>query len=614
MHRRQTLFELVGRHARDRGASPAILGPGRTLLTYGELYQCLQRAGAALAAAGQGRGARIALALPDGPDLAVATLAAMSFATCAPLNPALDGRAGTALLAQLCIDALVVPADGDSPLTVAARSLGLQIFRLAVEPGAAAGVFSLHAETARAAMTPGPSGPDDVALLLQTSGTTATPKIVPLDQGQVVFTACLLPLEHADRALCVSPLFWYGPLSVNLFSPLAQGASAVFTGGFDHRSFRDWLDVFAPTFYGASPTIQASILDVLPQRLATSLRFVRASSKALPPAMQQRLEAVLGVPVLQGYGMTECGLIAANPMAPGQQRLGSVGKAQGIEIELRDEAGQPVGQGSTGEVTVRGPGVMYGYEGDPERNGEALVDGWFRTGDLGHFDAEGYLYLTGRIKELINRGGQKVSPQEVDAVFMRHAAVREAVTFALPHPSLGEDVATAVVLHESESTTAAELRDFATTQLLPYKVPSSVLLVVDLPRNAAGKVARERLADALHAALDPAFVAPRNREEALVADAFAAVLSLAQVGALDHFFHCGGDSLRGAQVLSRLKARTGVGLDIRTLFEAPTVEQLATRLREGGGRAPTLPGGEIARVRQARLATAANAPLLPTKE
>jgi aryl carrier-like protein len=257
---------------------------------------------------------------------------------------------------------------------------------------------------------------------------------------------------------------------------------------------------------------------------------------------------------------------------------------------------------------------MVGYEGDSARNGEALVDGWFRTGDLGHFDADGYLYLTGRIKELINRGGQKVSPQEVDAVFLRHAAVREAVTFALPHPSLGEDVATAVVLHEPGSTTAAALRDFAASQLLPYKVPSSVLLVVDLPRNAAGKVARERLADALHPALDPAFVAPRNHEEALVADAFAAVLSLAQVGALDHFFHCGGDSLRGAQVLSRLQLRTGVGLDIRTLFEAPTVEQLATRLREGAGRAPTLPGGEIARVRQARLATAATAPLLPAKE
>lgn len=612
MHRRQTLFELLGRHARDRGTSPAILGPGRTLLTYRELYQCLQQAGAALAAAGQGRGNRIALALPDGPDLAVATLAAMSFATCAPLNPALDLHAGTALLAQLRIDALVVPADCDSPLTASAKALGLQIVRLGIERDAPAGVFTLHAETARAAVVASACGPDDVALLLQTSGTTAAPKIVPLAHRQVVFTACLLPLEPTDRALCVSPLFWYGPLSVNLFSPLAQGASAVFTGGFDHRCFRDWLAAFAPTFYGASPTIQASILDALPPHLPTSLRFVRASSKALPAAMQQRLEAVLGVPVLQGYGMTECGLIAANPMAPGQQRLGSVGKAEGIEIALRDEAGRPVEQGSTGEVTVRGPGVMVGYEGGPERTGAALVDGWFPTGDLGHFDADGYLYLTGRIKELINRGGQKVSPQEVDAALMRHAAVREAVTFALPHPSLGEDVATAVVLHEPGSVTAAALRDFAISQLLPYKVPSSVLLVGDLPRNATGKVARERLVDALHAALDPAFVAPRNREEALVADAFAAVLALAQVGALDHFFHCGGDSLRGAQVLSRLQARTGVGLDIRALFEAPTVEQLATRLREGAVRAPVLPGGGIALVRHARTAVAA--PLLPAEK
>jgi acyl-CoA synthetase (AMP-forming)/AMP-acid ligase II/aryl carrier-like protein len=612
MHRRQTLFELVGRHARDRGASPAILAPGRTLLTYGELYQCLQRAGAALAAAGLGRGARIALALPDGPDLAVATLAAMSFATCAPLDPALDQGASTALLVQLRIDALVVPADCDSPLTAAARALGLPIVRLAAGQDAAAGDFTLHAETARAAVAPSPGRPDDIALLLQTSGTTATPKIVPLDHGQLAFTALLLPLEPADRALCVSPLFWYGPLSVNLFSPLAQGASAVFTGGFDHRSFRDWLDAFAPTFYGASPTIQASILDVLPPRLSTSLRFVRASSKALPPAMQQRLEAVLEVPVLQGYGMTECGLIAANPMAPGRQRLGSVGIAQGIEIELRDETGRPVAQGSTGEVTVRGPGVMRGYDGDSARNSDVLVDGWFRTGDLGHFDADGYLYLSGRIKELINRGGQKFSPQEVDAVFMRHAAVREAVTFALPHPSLGEDVATAVVLHEPGSVNAAALRGFAVTQLLPYKVPSSVLLVGDLPRNAAGKVDRHGLADFLRPALEPDVVAPRTHDEALVAAVFAEVLALARVGALDNFFHCGGDSLRAAQVVARLHARTGVGLDLRALFEAPTVEQLAIRFREVAMRAPGSPVGRLAPVRHRRQALAP--PLLRAEE
>ncbi len=584
----------MARHADERGTAPAILAPGRAPLSYAALYQRLRRAGTTLAAMGVGRGSRVALALPDGPEAAVATVAAMSFAACAPLPPALDARAGASLLAQLRIDALIVAASHDPPIAAAARTLGLRVIRLVADSAAPAGTFTLRAEAAGAPVQARAGDGTDVALLLQTSGTTAAAKVVPVDHAQVVFTAELLPLRPDDRALCVSPLFWYGPLSINVFSPLVAGASAVFTGGFDGRLFRDWLATFRPTFYGASPTLQAAILDVAGERRPTSLRFVRSSSRALSPAMQQRIEATLGVPVLQGYGMTECGLVAANPMLPGTQRAGSVGRAQGIEIVLRDDAGRPVAPGATGEVTVRGPGVMRGYEGDPQANREAFADGWFRTGDLGRFDADGYLYLTGRIKEIVNRGGQKISPQEVDAVFQRHPAVREAVTFPVPHPSLGEDLATAVILHRQDGATATALRDFVMAQLVPFKVPSRVVIADGLPRNAAGKVNRAGLAAALADALRTVFVPPRNDEEALVDEIFAEVLALEEVGAHHHFFQAGGDSLSGARVIARLKDLAGTDVPLSALFEAPTVAQLADRLRHAATSSQALPRDDIA--------------------
>ena len=283
--------------------------------------------------------------------------------------------------------------------------------------------------------------------------------------------------------------------------------------------------------------------------------------------------------------MTECGLVAANPMAPGERRAGSVGRAQSIEIVLRDASGRPTGPGETGEVTVRGFGVMAGYDGEPDA-GEAFVDGWLRTGDLGRFDADGYLYLTGRIKEQINRGGQKVAPPEVDAVLLSHPAVREAATFGVAHPTLGEDVVAAVVLREAGCATSDALRDFAIARLAPHKVPSAVIVVDALPRNAAGKVRRDQLPDALGEALATPYVEPRDADEALVAAAFAEVLGLQRVGALTHFFRAGGDSLGGARLLSRLADRSGIAIDMRTLFEAPTVERLAARLRHAAAPAP----------------------------
>jgi aryl carrier-like protein len=253
---------------------------------------------------------------------------------------------------------------------------------------------------------------------------------------------------------------------------------------------------------------------------------------------------------------------------------------------LRDD--KELGDG-IGEIVVRSPGVMRGYEDDPEANQLAFRDGWFRTGDLGWIDGDGYLFITGRVRELINRGGAKVSPLEVDLAFMQHPAVREAATFAVPHPSLGEDVVTAIVLHEPGSTSVSALRAYALQQLLPFKVPSSVVLVEEIPRNSMGKVSRDTLAHRLADELRADYVAPRNDEEALVASIFAELFDLPRVGAFDHYFRLGGDSLRAAQVLARVIDRCGVEIDMRVLFESPTVAEFADRLRVAAAEASKRP-------------------------
>ncbi|HEY7942937.1 MAG TPA: non-ribosomal peptide synthetase, partial [Casimicrobiaceae bacterium] len=577
-----TVLQLLAFQAQTRGAAPAILAPHRPALAYRALYEQVENAGATLATIGLGRGCRIALALGNGPDTAVATLAMMSWSACAPLNPALRTDAGSALLSQLRIDALMAAEGDELPLVAAARALGLQIVRLHSLAQNGTGGFALRAESVRAAVAATAPRSDDLALVMQTSGTTSKPKIVPLTHAQILACARQLPLVVDDRALSVTPLFTYGALGVDLLAPLAAGASTVITPGFSATDFVDWLDEFRPTFYSASPTIQAAVVDALDQRKPAtpcSLHYARSSSKALPQTVQCRLEAALGVPVIQGYGMTESGLIAQNPLTLGAQRLGSAGMPRHIDVAIRDAQGRALPPGAVGEVTVCGPSVMSGYEGDTEANRLAFADGWFRTGDLGYFDGDGYLFLTGRVNEIVNRGGMKLAPSEVDEIFMSHPAVLEAVAFPVPHPSLGEDLAIAIVLRPPATVSAQELHEFAIEHLVPFKVPSVVVLVTELPRNALGKVWRRGLADTLHGALQVEYVPPRDADERLIAAIFAGVLGLPRVGALDNFFSIGGDSLRGSQVIARVEADTGARMDLLALFKSPTVDRLAERLR-----------------------------------
>jgi acyl-CoA synthetase (AMP-forming)/AMP-acid ligase II len=362
----------------------------------------------------------------------------------------------------------------------------------------------------------GPAGPDDIALLLHTSGTTARPKLVPLSQRNVAASAlniartlCLAP---GDTCLNIMPLFHIHGLIAAVLASVAAGGAVACAPGLDVFAFFDWFEAIRPSWYTAVPTMHQALLELAPRNRDIigqgRLRFIRSSSASLPAPVMAALEDAFGVPVIEAYGMTEAAhQMASNPLPPGKRVPGSVGIAAGPDIAIMDAAGMLLPTGAAGEVVIRGPNVTAGYDSNPDANRRAFVDGWFRTGDEGVLDQDGYLRLTGRLKEQINRAGEKISPLEVDAVLLAHPAVRQAVTFAVPDQSYGEAVGAAVVLRPGASLDAAALRQFAAARLADFKVPSRILFVADIPKGATGKLRRIGLAEQLGLALPPGTVA-----------------------------------------------------------------------------------------------------------
>jgi acyl-CoA synthetase (AMP-forming)/AMP-acid ligase II len=511
----ETVAGLIRSH--EEGA-PAIGAPGRGWLTYGELRALSARTGEALREAGIGARDRVAIVLPNGAEMAAAFVTVAQHATTAPLNPAYREDEFAFYLEDLGARAVVLAEGEDGPAAAAAARLGLSVLRLSAEEDAPAGSFSLTPEGAAPAVVApeGTPGEDDVALILHTSGTTSRPKIVPLLQSNVAASARnimeSLRLVPEDRCLNVMPLFHIHGLIAAVSATLAAGASISCTPGFDALRFYGWLDEVEPTWYTAVPTMHQAILARAPRNAEAigraRLRFLRSSSASLPAPVMTKLAETFGAPVVEAYGMTEAThQMCSNPLGEGRQRPGSVGVPAGPLVRIAHEAedrllgGSDEATGVTGEVAISGPNVTPGYESNPEANEKNFfeADGrrWFRTGDQGAFEEGGYLRLTGRLKEIINRGGEKVSPLEVDDVLSDHPAVAQAVCFALPHPKLGEEVAAAIVLREGEDATEAAIRDFASGRLAAFKVPRKVVILEEIPKGATGKLQRIGLAEKL---------------------------------------------------------------------------------------------------------------------
>jgi oxalate---CoA ligase len=329
---------------------------------------------------------------------------------------------------------------------------------------------------------------------------------VPLTQANICATAGhireTLALKPDDVCLNIMPLFHIHGLMAAVLSSVAAGGAVVCSPGFNALRFFAWLDEAKPTWYTAVPTMHQAILARAARNQASvkaaRLRLIRSSSSSLPPQVMAELEQVFGCPVIESYGMTEAAhQMASNPLPPRPRKPGSVGVAAGPEIAIMDADGNLLPRGETGEVVIRGPNVTPGYLDNPTANAGAFTAGWFRTGDQGVIDADGYLAITGRLKEIINRGGEKISPREVDEVLMDHPAVAQVVCFAIPHDKLGEDVAVCIVLREGLTATERELRDHCAKRLADFKVPRKVLMVTEIPKGATGKLQRIGLAQKL---------------------------------------------------------------------------------------------------------------------
>jgi acyl-CoA synthetase (AMP-forming)/AMP-acid ligase II len=477
----------------------AVIVPEQNLrVSYGSLRNQVEAVSASLVAAGVSRGDRVGIAVPNSLSTIVSFLAASMAGTAAPLNPAYKEEEFRFYLDDTAARVLILPPEG---LEEARKAAGdtVKILTVSMDAG---GVVSLR--DLKGGRTPPAPAFDDVALILHTSGSTGRPKRVPLTHanlfistGNVARTYALTP---DDVSLCVMPLFHVHGLVASTLATLASGGAVVVPAKFNPLSFWRTARDTGATWYSAVPTIHQLLLaraEAGGSRPAGAekLRFIRSCSASLPPQVMHDLEAAFGAPVLEAYGMTEAShQMSSNPLPPSERKAGSVGRGTGVDISIMDAEGRHLKTDERGEVVIKGANVIRGYENNPEANATSFSDGWFRTGDQGFLDADGYLTLTGRIKELINRGGEKISPREIDEVLLAHPAVSEAVSFGVPHPTWGEEVAAAVVV--SQSITEAELLAYCKERLADFKRPKQIHLTDAIPRTATGKIQRRIVAQA----------------------------------------------------------------------------------------------------------------------
>ena len=581
-----------------RSGEPALLAPNRSPLSHSGLYDQVDRTVQAINRLGIGRHDTVAVVLPNGPELASAFLGIAAGARVAPLNPALRDPAYRYYLAHLSPKALLVEPDCASAVVAVARSLKIPILQCVWSRIDPAGTFALSGNPVGPVKTDGAARPDDIALVLHTSGTTSRPKMVPLSQRNLLASAmhiaATLNLSAGDRCLNVMPLFHIHGLVACVLSSLAAGGSAFCAPDFRGAEFFLWFAEAMPTWYSAVPTMHQAVVTnsrfgrVIPDH--TRLRFIRSSSAALAPSLMRELEETFDVPVVESYGMTEAAhQMASNPLPPAARKPGTVGLAAGPKVAIMDSLGNILPVGASGEVVIRGPNVMGGYVNNREANEAAFTNGWFRTGDLGIFDDDGYLTITGRIKEQISRGGEKISPQEIDDRLMEHPGVAAAATFPIPHPSLGEEIGTAVVAKHGADLTEKALADFLRGRVAEFKIPRRILFLDDIPKGPTGKIQRNELATLLGMVATSLATADSNQREtrtpttleAQLARLWAKALELNEpVGLDENFFMLGGDSLRAEEMLMMVEEKIGRPLPQSILIECGTVAEMAAYIEK----------------------------------
>jgi acyl-CoA synthetase (AMP-forming)/AMP-acid ligase II len=525
---------------------------------------------------------RIGIVMPNGLNMAVALLGVSCAGAAIPFNPTYKPFEFDSYFRLAKIDALLIEYTDDGPAVAVAERLGLRLLRFSLEEG-----ISGASNKGRLL----PRDPDDVALVLMTSGSTGRPKLVPLTHRNVCVSAgdvCRsMNLSTEDRCLSMWEQYHIGGLVDLLLAPLASGGTVICTSGFSASEFYRLLAVARPTWFQAVPTTLNELIVHSRRNGAASepksLRFIRSVSAALPPRMHDELETLFGVPVLQTFGMTEAGpLITSTRLPPAVRKPGSVGSSCGTEIRIVDSKGAALGPDVGGEVAIRGPNVFSGYEDATDGNKTQFRGGWFHTGDLGYFDFDGDLFLTGRVKQLINRGGEKFSPNEIEEVLLLHPAVAEAAAFAVEHPTLGEDVCAAIVLREPARV--EDIRSFVAARLAAFKVPKRIDVRHRLPVNPIGKIDKLALVESYHSLISDsrAFVPPRNGLEKLLIQIWSDELPTKFFGIHDDFMILGGDSLSSTRVLLAVEKALSATIPGDIVEMLTTVSSLADYLCQQG--------------------------------
>jgi oxalate---CoA ligase len=583
--RPEGLFEPLRLAAAAQPEVSAVLAPARKSLTFAGLWRQMEYVAGVIG----GPRPITAVILPDGPDLLTALLGTMLAGAAAPLNPDLTQAELRQQLTLLRPSAVILGSDQSKALM---RSLGIRVLRAEQDEHQSAGVFVLREVWRPEPPQPPRSLPSDTRLLLHTSGTSGEPKLAPLSGASLRASFAnqhrCFALTASDRFLCLAPLFHLHGFG-SAAAQLTAGGSVVCPKGFDPQAFPQWLRQFRPTWYTGGPALHravASLVAAGAELPCESLRLVRSSSAALESNVQAALERALGVPFIDSYGLTEAGTVAATPLPPARGKPGSSGASVGTEIAIFGPDACPLLAGAEGEIAVRGPNVIEGYLDDAAANRDSFRDGWFLTGDLGRLDAEGYLFVTGRLKDVINRGGAKVMPAEIDAALLAHPAVAEAAAFGVRHARLGEEVEAVVVPRAGALLTESELRAYAAGRLADFKVPRRIHVTAAIPRTSTGKPRRAALSRSFErAGADrPRPPRPLSAEESRIAAIWSRVLGCGEISPEDELSALGGDSLVAAIILAEVQAEFGIAWSLVSFFDRPTVENLAQLVTSGEGQ------------------------------
>jgi oxalate---CoA ligase len=571
----ESVCALLRGHAIRTPDAPALVTADGAVTDYASLADTVTTLADRLRAAGIGEADRVVTVLPDSVDSAFLLLAVLCVSVCVPVNP---GYAEPEFRAVLeAVGATVVITGAAARGASAAAALDVPVLRFTGRDDG----YQLTGPVVRGAGSPGslPTG----TLLLRTSGTTAGGKIVPI--GWPTMSAGAAASCHAydlgpdDRRLNIMPLFHVQAIVGSVLCSLWCGSSVAIASPFYPESIPGLLAEHDVTWFSATPTMHRQILDAAPPawRPPARLRLVRVGSAALPRQLRARLEDFYQVPVVESYGMTEAHQIASTPLPTQPPAAGLV--PTGSRVAILDASGEPVIRaGIPGEIAVSGDNVIGGYLWPPEENQKAFVGGWFRTGDMGELLADGSLHILGRIKELIDRGGEKISPAEVEQVLLDHQAVAEVAVFGVPDPVWTEQPGAAVVIRPGHRVDAAELREFARARLAMFKVPSRFIFLDALPLTGPGKVSRRLLADSMAThggageptAPGPRGVAARNSVEAALIGIWSWALRTDGIGVDDDFFALGGQSLEAVALLSMVREVFGVEIEPLTLFDEVT--------------------------------------------